>query len=198
MTIWPEAMQEVGAAERERLHAKLEEAAGRAGLLDVAYRTLDTPIGRLLLAATEQGLVRVAFAHEDSDRVLEELSRAISPRVLRAPGRLDEAAREIEEYFARRRREFEVPVDLRLSKGFRRQVLARLPTISYGKTASYGALAAAVGHPGAARAVGTACATNPVPIVVPCHRVVRSDGSPGQYGGGTETKVALLEMEAAG
>jgi methylated-DNA-[protein]-cysteine S-methyltransferase len=198
MTTWPGGLDNVEAGAGERLHSRLESAASDAGLLDVAYRTLDTPIGRLLLAATEQGLVRVAFAHEDSDWVLEELSRAISPRVLRAPGRLDEAAREIEEYFARRRREFELSVDLRLSKGFRRQLLARLQTISYGTTASYGALAAAVGHPGAARAVGSACATNPVPIVVPCHRVVRSDGTPGQYGGGADVKVALLEMEAAG
>ena len=115
--------------------------------------------------------------------------------MLRAPARLEAAAREIEEYFARRRTAFDLPLDLRLSTGFRRTVLTHLPDIGYGRTASYAALAAAVGHPRAARAVGTACATNPLPLVVPCHRVVRSDGSVGQYGGGPQVKKALLALE---
>jgi methylated-DNA-[protein]-cysteine S-methyltransferase len=191
------ALPEVDDQAQQRLRARLLDAAGRAGLLDVAYRTIDSPFGPLLLAATEQGLVRVAYACEDHARVLEQLAERVSPRVLRAPARLDPAAREIEEYFAGRRGRFDLPLDLQLSHGFRRAVLTRLIEIDYGRTASYGAVAAAAGHPKAARAVGTACATNPLPIVVPCHRVVRSDGSVGQYAGGAEVKRALLALESA-
>ncbi|MFF5212693.1 methylated-DNA--[protein]-cysteine S-methyltransferase [Streptosporangium sp. NPDC000396] len=180
-----------------RLHARLALAANEAGILDVAYRTLDTPVGTLLLAATEKGLVRVAYDREDHDKVLEELAGSVSPRVLRAPARLDPAAREIEEYFAGRRNLFDLPLDFRLSNGFRRTVLSHLTEIGYGTTASYAAVAAAAGSPKAVRAVGTACATNPLPVVVPCHRVVRSDGSIGQYVGGVEAKKTLLSLEAA-
>lgn len=138
----------------------------------------------------------MAFAREDHDAVLAGLAERVSPRVLRAPARLDAAARQLEEYFAGRRRHFELPVDLQLARGFRRAVLEFLPEVSYGSTVSYAALAAATGSPRAVRAVGTACATNPVPIVVPCHRVVRSDGTPGQYGGGSAAKLTLLALEA--
>lgn len=162
-----------------RLRARLAEQADTEGILDIAYRTVETPVGRLLLAATEQGLVRVAYAREDHGRVLASLAERVSPRVLQAPMRLDRIAREIDEYFAGRRRLFDVPLDLRLSTGFRRDVLAHLPDIAYGTTASYAALARAVGNPQAVRAVGSACATNPLPLVVPCHRVVRSDGAQG-------------------
>ncbi len=192
------ALPEVDAEAQRRLHARLTAAAGEAGILDVAYRVLDTPLGDLLLAATDVGLVRVAYAREDHDRVLEQLADRISPRVLRAPARLDAAAREIEEYFGGRRRRFELPLDFQLSLGFRRTVLRHLPDIAYGTTASYAALAAAAGNPKAVRAVGTACATNPLPVVVPCHRVVRSDGSIGQYVGGTEAKHTLLTLESRG
>ena len=181
----------------ERLHERLASAAGDAGLLDVAYRTVDSPVGPLLLAATDAGLVRVAYAREDHERVLAELAARISPRVLRAPARLDAAARELDDYFAGRRRAFDLPLDLRLARGFRRSVLTHLPEIGYGSTASYATLAAAAGSPRAVRAVGTACATNPLPVVVPCHRVVRSDGALGQYIGGTEAKHALLVLEGA-
>ena len=180
-----------------RLHRRLVAAAEGDGILDVAYRTVDTPIGSLLLAATERGLVRVAFAREDHDAVLGLLADRISPRILRAPARLADAARELDEYFARRRTRFDLPVDLRLAAGFRRLVLTHLPEIGYGATASYADVAAAAGRPRAVRAVGTACATNPVPVVIPCHRVVRSDGSPGNYAGGPEIKLALLALEAA-
>ncbi|MFC1418385.1 methylated-DNA--[protein]-cysteine S-methyltransferase [Streptacidiphilus cavernicola] len=180
-----------------RLHARLAAESGDAGLLDVAYRTLDTPVGALLLAATEQGLVRIAFAVQDHDAALQQLSDAVSPRILRAPARLDGASRQLEEYFTGRRYRFELPLDLRLAKGFRRDVLARLPDIGYGHTASYAQVAAASGSPRAVRAVGTACATNPLPLVVPCHRVVRSDGSPGQYAGGADAKRLLLALESA-
>ncbi len=180
-----------------RLHQRLADAADTAGLLDVAYRTLETPVGRLLLAATPKGLVRVAYASEGHDLVLERLARDVSPRILLAPRRLDGVAREVEEYFARRRSRFDVPLDLRLSHGFRRTVLRHLARIDYGKTASYAAVAKASGNPRAVRAVGSACASNPLPVVLPCHRVVRSDGSVGEYVGGVEAKRILLALEAA-
>ena len=181
---------------QRRLHARLAAEASAAGILDVAYRTVDTPLGALLLAATEVGLVRVAYAREDHDRVLEQLVDRISARVLRAPARLDAATREIEEYFGGRRMLFDLPLDFQLSAGFRRTVLRHLPDIAYGTTASYAALAASAGNPKAVRAVGTACATNPLPVVVPCHRVVRSDGTIGQYIGGPEAKKTLLTLES--
>jgi methylated-DNA-[protein]-cysteine S-methyltransferase len=184
-------------AAQRRLHARLVADAERAGVLDVAYRTLDTPVGTLLLAATGQGLVRVAFASEDHDLVLRQLADRVSPRVLRAPARLDAAARELDEYFAGRRSRFDLPLDFQLSRGFRRAVLSHLTEIGYGTTASYAAVAAAAGNPKAVRAAATACATNPLPLVVPCHRVVRSDGTIGGYAGGVDVKKALLALEAA-
>jgi methylated-DNA-[protein]-cysteine S-methyltransferase len=177
------------------LSARLAERAERDGLLDVAYRTMDSPIGPLLLAATPAGLVRVAFERENHDAVLVELSTSISPRVLRSP-RVDDVARQLDEYFAGRRHVFEVPVDLQLAKGFRRAVLEHLLEIPYGVTESYSVVADAAGNPRAVRAAGTACATNPIPLVVPCHRVVRRDGTYGQYRGGPEAKHTLLTMEA--
>jgi methylated-DNA-[protein]-cysteine S-methyltransferase len=180
-----------------RLHRRLERAANSDGLLDIAYRTLDTPVGSLLLAATDVGLVRVAYDVQDHDAVLATLAASVSPRILRAPARLDDAARQIDEYFAKRRTHFEVPVDLRLADGFRRAVIEHLRDIGYGHRESYAAVAVAVGSPNAVRAVGTACARNPLPVVIPCHRVVRSDGSTGQYAGGAAAKSALLDLEAA-
>ncbi|MFV8054503.1 methylated-DNA--[protein]-cysteine S-methyltransferase [Mycobacterium sp. 48b] len=179
------------------LHNRLSAAAEREGLLDIAYRTVDSPVGPLLLAATEQGLVRVAYALEDHDSVLQHLSDQVSPRILHAPARLDTAARELDEYFARTRRSFDVPLDWRLAAGFRSTVLHHLPEIDYGQTASYARVAAMAGSPRAVRAVGTACAKNPLPVVVPCHRVVRSDGAMGGYLGGAEAKRLLLDLEAA-
>ena len=179
------------------LRATLARRAQEEGLLDVAYRTLDSPVGRLLLAATPEGLVRVAFETEDVDSVLSELAAQVSPRVLLAPDRLDAVSFELEEYFAGRRHAFDVRVDLRLARGFRRAVLERLTQVPYAGTVSYAELAARAGSPRAVRAVGTACALNPVPLVVPCHRVVRSDGTSGGYRGGPEVKRRLLAMEAA-
>ena len=179
-----------------RLHARLVERAAAAGVLDVAYRTVDSPLGPLLVAATTAGVVRVAFEQQGHDAAVEELARRLSPRVLRAPARLDPVVRELEEYFGGAREEFDVPVDLSLATGdFRRAVLDALPRIRFGARVSYADLAAAVGSPRAVRAVGTACARNPVPLLVPCHRVVRSDGSTGQYAGGAEAKSRLLRME---
>ena len=180
------------------LHARLAVAAQRAGVLDVTYRTIDSPVGPLLLAATDQGLVRVAYESENHDAVLQSLADRISPRVLAAADRMDLAARELDEYFAGRRRRFDLPLDWRLATGFRRAVLGTLASgIDYGHTASYAAVASLAGNPKAVRAVGTACATNPLPVVVPCHRVVRSDGSLGGYLGGVAAKQALLALEAA-
>ena len=180
-----------------RLHKRLERAADTDDVLDVAYRTIDTPVGTLLLAATTVGLVRVAYDIEGHDEVLARLAGLVSPRVLRAPARLDPTARQIDEYFAKRRTVFEVPVDLRLAEGFRRSVIDHLRDIGYGHRESYATVAAAIGHPRAVRAVGTACARNPLPVVIPCHRVVRSDGSTGQYAGGPLAKSALLDLEAS-
>ena len=180
-----------------RLRGRLERDAADADLLDVAYRTIDSPVGTLLLAATTAGLVRVAYDIEGHDAVLARLADRISPRVLRAPARLDDVARQIDEYFAKRRTIFDVPVDLRLAEGFRRNVVEHLTEIGYGQRESYAAVAAAIGNPRAVRAVGTACAHNPLPVVIPCHRVVRSDGSTGQYVGGPLAKSTLLNLEAA-
>lgn len=181
----------------EQLHGRLESAAREADLLDVAYTTIDSPLGPLLLAATRQGLVRVAFGNEDHGVVLAALAAAVSPRILRAPERLAEAARQLEEYFEGRRRTFDLPLDRRLSKGFRLSVHRHLPLIPYGSTESYAQVAAAVGSPKAVRAVGSACATNPLPVVIPCHRVLRSDGSPGGYLAGPQAKAWLLGLESA-
>lgn len=179
-----------------RLHERLAAAAQRDGILDVAYRTVDSPVGPLLLAATDAGLVRVAYASEGHDTVLQLLADRISPRILDAPARLDRPARELEEYFAGRRRAFDLPLDWRLSAGFRRTVLTHLPEIGYGHTASYASVAGLAGSPKAVRAAATACATNPLPVVVPCHRVIYSDGRMGRYLGGPDAKRTLLTLEA--
>jgi methylated-DNA-[protein]-cysteine S-methyltransferase len=179
-----------------RLHARLEREAQVDGLLDIAYRTVDSAVGPLLLAATPQGLLRVAFASEGHELVLEDLAQRISPRMLEAPAPLDPIVRQLDEYFTGRRHSFDVALDWSLSHGFRRRVLGCLATdITYGTYASYAKLARLSGSPRAVRAVGTACATNPIPIVVPCHRVIRSDGTMGSYRGGPAAKRALLDLE---
>jgi methylated-DNA-[protein]-cysteine S-methyltransferase len=187
----------VAAETDEQLRDRLVELAERDRLLDVSYRTVDSPFGRLLLAATPAGLVRVAFDREGHDEVLARLAAEVSPRILRTPRRLEAAALQLDEYFAQRRKSFDFPVDLRLAHGFRRTVLLHLRGIGYGRTESYATIAKATGTPRAVRAVGSACSHNPLPLVVPCHRVVRGDGSIGEYLGGTDTKRALLAMEAA-
>ena len=178
----------------------LEAALRRAEsehLVDVAYTTVDSPIGPLLLAATEAGLVRLGFEREDDDAILVDLAAHVSPRVVEAPARLDAARRELDEYFEGRRDRFDLPLDWQLSRGFRRTVLERLyAEVPYGRTVSYLDLATTVGNPKASRAVGTAMATNPIPIVVPCHRVLRTGGHLGGYGGGLDAKVKLLALEA--
>jgi methylated-DNA-[protein]-cysteine S-methyltransferase len=181
----------------QRLHDRLAAAAAGQHTLDIAYRTVDSPVGKLLLAATERGMVRVAFEVEDHDAVLQLLAERLSPRILLSASRLDPAARELDEYFAGIRHGFDLPLDFSLARGFRLSVLEHLPRIAYGHTESYAQVAFATGSPRAVRAVGTACATNPLPVIVPCHRVVKSDGSFGNYLGGTEAKRTLLALEAA-
>jgi methylated-DNA-[protein]-cysteine S-methyltransferase len=151
----------------------------------------------MLVAATPQGLVRTAFDRERTDDVLTELSVRISPRVLEAPARLDGAVREISEYFDGDRTSFDLPLDFSLSSGFRQRVQRHLTEIPYGRTESYGEVASLVGNPRAVRAVGSACATNPLPVVVPCHRVLRTGGALGGYVGGLQVKSALLALESA-
>lgn len=186
-----------GSDKLAELQARLAAVAERDGLLDIAYCIVDSPVGSLLLAGTEQGLLRVAYAREDHDSVLQHLADKVSPRILHAPARLDAAARELDEYFTGVRRAFDVPLDWRLAAGFRSAVLHHLPDIAYGQTASYATVAALAGSPRAVRAVGTACAKNPLPVIVPCHRVVRSDGAMGGYLGGPDAKRLLLDLEAA-
>ncbi|MDN5767855.1 MAG: methylated-DNA--[protein]-cysteine S-methyltransferase [Humibacillus sp.] len=179
------------------LRERLAGAASAQGLVDVAFRTVETPVGALLVAATETGVVRIAYPAEGHEAVLKSLSLTIGSRVLRDTRRFDDLCRQLDGYFSGRRRHFEVPLDLRLAHGFRLEVLAHLRTIAYGATETYAVAAAASGRPRAVRAVGTACATNPLPLLVPCHRVVRSDGTMGGYLGGLEAKRFLLDLEAA-
>jgi methylated-DNA-[protein]-cysteine S-methyltransferase len=184
---------ETGIPETADLVAAVARRAQADGLLDVAWALTDSPVGPLTLAATPAGLVRIAFGHEDD--VLEELADNVSPRVLEAPARLDGVRRQLDEYFAGRRHQFDVPLDWSLSHGFRRTVLHKLVEVPYGHTVSYKELAQLAGNPKASRATGSAMATNPIPLVVPCHRVLRSGGQLGGYGGGLDAKVWLLRLE---
>jgi methylated-DNA-[protein]-cysteine S-methyltransferase len=178
----------------DRLAAKANEE----GLLDVAYATVDTPLGTGLVAATPKGLVRVALPNEEIENVLARLARDVSPRVLEFPGRLDKARRELDEYFEGRRSRFELPLDWRLSHpGFYRRVLRAIARVPFGDVITYAEAAQRAGNPRAFRAAGTALGSNPIPIVVPCHRVIRAGGEIGNYGGGPEMKRFLLELEGA-
>jgi methylated-DNA-[protein]-cysteine S-methyltransferase len=177
----------------------LTAAAAAAGLLDVAYATLESPVGKLLLATTPRGLVRIAYLDTDDDApVLAQLASRISPRVLAAPRELDRARRELDEYFRGQRVRFELPLDWQLSAGFGRRVLEATARIPYGSLSSYREVATAAGSARASRAAGNALGANPLPIVVPCHRVVRSGGAIGGYTGGLERKRALLSVEGHG
>jgi methylated-DNA-[protein]-cysteine S-methyltransferase len=175
--------------------AALRERAAAEGLLDVAYATADSPFGTLLLAKTPQGLVRIGLPNEDTDELLVDLAGRISPRVLEAPAGLDEERRELEDYFAGRRHAFELPIDWQLSHGFLLRARQEIAAIPYGETRTYTDLARSAGNERAVRAAGSACSRNPIPLVVPCHRVLRSDGSLGGYAGGLEMKEKLLDLE---
>lgn len=182
------------------MKASLQRFVDRAeaeGLLEVAYATTDSPFGPLLLAATPRGIVRVNLPAYDPEETLEELAARISPRVLEAPARLDDARRELDLYFEGKLTEFDLPLDWRLTDGFRRKVQRAIARIPYGQTRTYMDMARSAGNERAVRAAGTACGSNPIPIVVPCHRVLRTGGGLGGYGGGLPMKEALLDLEAA-
>lgn len=174
---------------------RLAEGASAEGLLDVAYTTTDSPFGTLLLATTPRGLVRVGMPDQGAEELLEDLALRVSPRVLEAPAQLDEVRRELELYFEGKLTDFDLPLDWQLSRDFRRKVLRAIARIPYGETRSYMQVATSAGNERAVRAAGTACGSNPIPIVVPCHRVLRTGGALGGYGGGLPMKRALLELE---
>jgi len=169
--------------------------AAEEGLLDVVYTSADSPFGPLLLAKTRRGLVRVGLPNQDQDELLVDLAARVSPRVLEAPAELDEVRRELDLYFAGKLDRFDLPLDWRLSGGFRQRVLRQINRIPYGQTRSYTEMARRAGNERAVRAAGTACGSNPIPLVVPCHRVLRTGGALGGYGGGLPMKQALLELE---
>jgi methylated-DNA-[protein]-cysteine S-methyltransferase len=179
-----------------QLDRRFRTAAFADGLLDVTYELADTPLGPLLLARTERGLCRIGY-DPVPDRDAEMLARVFGRRVLRAPGALDDARRQLDEYFEGRRQTFELQLDLGLSRDFSRRVLLELASVPYGEVTTYGALASRAGRPRAARAVGTVMNRNPIPIVLPCHRVVGASGSLVGYGGGLERKQALLRLESS-
>jgi methylated-DNA-[protein]-cysteine S-methyltransferase len=174
---------------------RLSQRAAAEGLLDVAYARTDSPFGSLLLAGTERGLVRLGLPNQDAESLLAELARRISPRVLEAPTHLERVRRELDLYFEGKLRDFALPLDWRLTAGFRGRAQRAIAEIPYGQTRSYTQIAAAAGNQRAVRAAGTACGTNPIPIIVPCHRVLRSGGGLGGYGGGLPMKEALLRLE---
>jgi methylated-DNA-[protein]-cysteine S-methyltransferase len=190
-----------GSLEATDWSARRDAFARRAlerGLADVTFERHDSPLGRLVLGATDAGLVRVGLPVEDEDAVLAELASRVSPRVLAASrGPLRDVRAQLDDYFAGRRRAFDVALDWRLTAGFRRAVLEATARIPFGRTASYRDVAARAGSPGATRAAGSALATNPLPIVVPCHRVLPSSGGVGQYRGGVAAKETLLRLEGA-
>ena len=189
----PGADAGVGEATNRLLDRALDE-----GLVSVAYARTDSPFGDLLLAATPRGIVRIGFLHSEAeDAVVEQLAERLSPRVLHAPARLDDARRQLDEYFGGSRTRFQLRTDRSLIRGFARAVLARTAQIPYGSYLTYGEVAAEAGSPRAHRAAGNALAHNPIPIVIPCHRVLRSGGAIGNYGGGPEMKAALLRLEGA-
>jgi methylated-DNA-[protein]-cysteine S-methyltransferase len=185
------------ALDADRLSVALHQRAEAEGLLDVAYGSMDSPLGELLVAVTPRGLVRVAYVQEAQDAVLEELAGRVSPRVLRAPERTDEVRHELEQYFAGDRRDFDTPIDWSLVRGFAVGVLQAAARVPFGQVTTYREVAGAAGSPRAARAAGNALGSNPIPIVVPCHRVVHAGGGLGGYTGGLERKRFLLSLEGA-
>ena len=184
-----------GEVDTAALSASVAERASQEGILDLAYCEIDSPVGSLLAVATPEGLVQLGYPLQPRDEVLESLSRRISPRLLEAPARLDPVRRELDEYFAGRRQAFDVRVDWRLTGGFTRKVLRETARIPFGETRSYMQIAAKAGSPRAHRAAGSALGANPIPIVVPCHRVLRTGGGLGGYGGGLDVKRELLRLE---
>ena len=188
---------QVNSSGGEALGERFIRRAEEEGLLDIAYTEFDSPVGRLLLAATPRGLVRITFPVETPETVLEQLAESVSPRILESPAKLDDVRRELDRYFEGELHDFDVPLDWQLTRGFYRKVLRATARIPYGQTRSYSEMAKRAGSPRAVRATGTALGSNPLPIVVPCHRVLRSGGALGGYGGGLDVKQTLLELEGA-
>jgi methylated-DNA-[protein]-cysteine S-methyltransferase len=192
-----------GSMDLDRLARGVSERAENEGLVDVAYTTIDTPFGEMLIAGTERGVLRVAFPHRKGtatrewEALLDQIAEVVSPRILEAPERLDDVRRQLDAYFEGRLRDFSVPLDWRLTKGFQGKAIHQIARIPYGETISYAELAKRAGNPRAFRAVGTACGANPLPPIVPCHRVLPASGGVGNYGGGPDMKRALLELEGA-
>ncbi len=174
---------------------RLAARAAAEGLLDVSYTTTDSPFGPLLLASTPRGLVRLGLPNQNRDELLADLAARVSPRVLETARPFEETRRELDRYFAGELTEFELPLDWQLSKDFRRRALRAIARIPYGQTRSYTQIATSAGNEKAVRAAGTACGTNPLPLLVPCHRVLRSSGGLGGYGGGLPMKESLLRLE---
>jgi methylated-DNA-[protein]-cysteine S-methyltransferase len=201
MAVMKELERELkGSLPTEASHAAAERFAERAraeGLLDVAYALVDSPVGPLVAAATRRGLVHIAYDADHLDAVLDKLSRRLSPRVLEAPARLDDVRRELDEYFEGLRTEFDLPLDWSLTKGFVQRVLRATARVPYGEVSTYRAMARKAGNERAVRAAGNALGANPIPIVVPCHRILRTGGGLGGYGGGVEVKEFLLRLEGA-
>jgi methylated-DNA-[protein]-cysteine S-methyltransferase len=175
---------------------QVAERAAAEGLLDVAYTSVDSPLGPLVVAATPNGLVRVSYSEfRGEDDVLEDLARRVSPRVLEAPEKLDPVRRELDEYFEGRREKFDIPIDWSYLAGFTREVLRATAAIEFGEVSTYAGVATAAGSPRAVRAAGNALGANPMPVIVPCHRVLRTGGALGGYTGGIERKEFLLRLE---
>lgn len=193
---WDSLVPDVEEASRDAA-ARFPGAASEAGLLDVAYASCDSPFGTLTFALTPRGVVRLEFPDRTTAEVVEELARQVSPRVLRSPARTDPLRRELDEYFEGSRRRFDVPVDLSRMRGFFARVLAETSRIPYGEVHTYRQVAEGAGSPRAVRAAGNALGANPIPIVVPCHRVVRTGGGLGGYTSGLDRKVKLLQLEGA-
>jgi methylated-DNA-[protein]-cysteine S-methyltransferase len=179
----------------DALKASLARRADEAGLLDVAYATLDSPLGPLTVMVTPRGLLEVAYADEPVDVLLDEIASRVSPRILRAPSRTDAVRRQLDEYFGGTRRGFDVPIDWQLVRGFAGRVLRATARIPFGDVSTYRGVATKAGSPNAYRAAGNALGSNPIPIVVPCHRVLHADGGLGGYTGGLDRKRFLLTLE---
>jgi methylated-DNA-[protein]-cysteine S-methyltransferase len=196
-TMLRDPLDAIPAEDARHAARRFADRAQERDLIDVRYTHVDSPIGGLLIAATSRGLVRVAFSEEDDGRVLQEISDRISPRVLESSSSLDPVRRELEEYFSGIRRGFDFSLDRRLIGGFARKVLSATSAIPYGGFSTYGEVSARAGSPRASRAAGNALGSNPIPVVIPCHRVLRSGGMLGGYAGGSDRKRYLLELERA-
>ncbi len=195
-----EMLRTPSAQDEQQAAAAAQRLSFRAlneGLADIVYGTVDSPFGQLTAATTDQGLVRLAFPEEPIDEVLERLAHKLSPRILEAPGRFEQVRRELDEYFSGQRRDFDVPLDRVLMSAFAKKVLAATSAIPYGNVSTYNEMAAAAGSPRGSRAAGNALGSNPIPVIVPCHRVLRTGGNLGGYGGGLDRKRWLLELEGA-